>query len=209
MALMGLVRVSTKGQDVARKHEILEPISVKVFEEHVSSKLKVDDRPGLTVALDYLRDGGMLTVQEVDRLGRNLVEGLVVRNDFVQAWDRSQGHGRHRCGAAHRAVLRPRHGISTCRRPSKGNSRKTRRDRGESVREIAVAVGVSAGSVWNSLNQAWHASCPLSRVDPRWLREHTPTPGGAHAVGGRCGVATSLRVAARPGQTPSTCPLGS
>lgn len=84
MALMGLVRVSTKGQDVARKHEILEPISVKVFEEHVSSKLKVDDRPGLTVALDYLRDGGMLTVQEVDRLGRNLVEGLVVRNDLFK-----------------------------------------------------------------------------------------------------------------------------
>ncbi|UXX97464.1 hypothetical protein N7U49_00220 [Streptomyces sp. AD2-2] len=38
----------------------------------MSGKLAVDDRPG---ALDYLRDGDTLTVQEVDHLGRNLLEG--------------------------------------------------------------------------------------------------------------------------------------
>jgi DNA invertase Pin-like site-specific DNA recombinase len=50
----------------------------------VSGKLRADDRPGLTAALDYLREGDMLTVQEVDRLGRNLLEGLIVLNDLFQ-----------------------------------------------------------------------------------------------------------------------------
>ncbi|WP_311922112.1 recombinase family protein [Microbispora sp. H10836] len=35
-------------------------------------------------ALSYIRDGDVLTVQEVDRLGRNLLEGLIVLNDLFQ-----------------------------------------------------------------------------------------------------------------------------
>jgi DNA invertase Pin-like site-specific DNA recombinase len=84
VALVGLVRVSTKSQEIARQHDTLDPICVKVFEEKVSGKLRADDRPGLTAALDYLREGDMLTVQEVDRLGRNLLEGLIVLNDLFQ-----------------------------------------------------------------------------------------------------------------------------
>lgn len=84
MALVGLVRVSTKAQEVARQHDALDPICVKVFEEKVSGKLGVADRPGLQDALGYIRPGDMLTVLEVDRLGRNLLEGLVVLNDLFQ-----------------------------------------------------------------------------------------------------------------------------
>ena len=84
MALVGLVRVSTRAQETARQHDALDPICVKVFEEKVSGKLRTDDRPGLTAALSYLRDDDMLTVQEVDRLGRNLLEGLLVLNDLFQ-----------------------------------------------------------------------------------------------------------------------------
>ena len=84
MALVGLVRVSTKAQETARQHDALDSICVKVFEEKVSGKLRPDDRPGLTAALEYLREGDMLTVQEVDRLGRNLLEGLIVLNDLFQ-----------------------------------------------------------------------------------------------------------------------------
>ncbi|WP_236573186.1 recombinase family protein [Streptomyces sp. GS7] len=69
-ALIGLVRVSTDKQNVDRQHDALDPICVKVFEEKVSGKPAVDERPGLSAALDYLRDGDMLAVQEVDRLGR-------------------------------------------------------------------------------------------------------------------------------------------
>ncbi|WP_063002617.1 recombinase family protein [Nocardia mikamii] len=84
MALVGLVRVSTSRQETARQHDDLDPICVKVFEEKVSGKLKVADRPGLQAALDYLRPGDLLTVQEADRLGRNLLEGLIVLNDLFQ-----------------------------------------------------------------------------------------------------------------------------
>jgi DNA invertase Pin-like site-specific DNA recombinase len=84
MALVGLVRVNTKGQETARQHDALDPICVKVFEEKVSGKLAVVDRPCLVAALDYLRPGDMLTVQEVDRLGRNLLEGLVVLTDLFE-----------------------------------------------------------------------------------------------------------------------------
>lgn len=84
MALVGLVRVSTKGQETARQYDALAPICVRVFEEKVSGKLAVADRPGLVAALDYLRPGDMLAVQEVDRLGRNLLEGLVVLTDLFE-----------------------------------------------------------------------------------------------------------------------------
>lgn len=84
MALVGLVRVSTSKQETRRQHEDLDPICVKVFEEKVSGKLKVSDRPALKAALDYMRPGDMLTVQEADRLGRNLLEGLIVLNDLFE-----------------------------------------------------------------------------------------------------------------------------
>ena len=84
MALIGLVRVSTDKQKTQRQHDALAPICLKVFEEKVSGKLSLEERPGLAAALDYLRDGDMLCVQEVDRLGRNLLEGLIVLNDLFQ-----------------------------------------------------------------------------------------------------------------------------
>jgi Resolvase, N terminal domain len=55
-----------------------------VFEEKISGKLKVADRPGLQAALEYMRSSDMLTIQEADRLGRNLVEGLIVPNDLFE-----------------------------------------------------------------------------------------------------------------------------
>ena len=84
MALIGLVRVSTDKQKTQRQHNALGPICLKVFEEKISGKLSTQDRPALLDALSYIRDGDMLTVQEVDRLGRNLLEGLIVLNDLFQ-----------------------------------------------------------------------------------------------------------------------------
>ena len=82
MALVGLVRVSTSKQETTRQHDALEGLCVKVFEEKISGSLAVDARATLAAAIDYLRPGDMLTVQEVDRLGRNLLEGLLVLNDL-------------------------------------------------------------------------------------------------------------------------------
>jgi DNA invertase Pin-like site-specific DNA recombinase len=84
MALVGLVRVSTDKQNTQRQHDALDPVCLKVFEEKISGKLAVDDRPALKAALEYIRDNDMLCVQEVDRLGRNLLEGLIVLNDLFE-----------------------------------------------------------------------------------------------------------------------------
>ncbi|MEV5619359.1 recombinase family protein [Streptomyces bacillaris] len=84
MALVGLVRVSTDKQNVDRQHDALDPICVKVFEEKVSGKLSVAERPGLSAALEYLRDGDMLCVQEVDRLGRDTLTGLMTLAELFQ-----------------------------------------------------------------------------------------------------------------------------
>ncbi|MEV0404182.1 recombinase family protein [Actinoallomurus sp. NPDC050550] len=77
-ALIGLVRVSTDKQNTRRQHDALDPICLKVFEEKISGKLNTHDRPALLDALSHIRDGDMLTVQEVDRLGRNLLEGVLL-----------------------------------------------------------------------------------------------------------------------------------
>jgi DNA invertase Pin-like site-specific DNA recombinase len=84
MALIGLVRDSTDKQKTQRQHDALDPICLKVIEEKASGKLATDDRPDLLTALSYIREGDLLTVQEVDRLGRNLLEGLIVLHDLFQ-----------------------------------------------------------------------------------------------------------------------------
>jgi DNA invertase Pin-like site-specific DNA recombinase len=84
MALVGLVRVSTDKQNVQRQHDALDSICLKVFEEKISGKLRAEERPALAAAIEYLREGDMLCVQEVDRLGRNLLEGLIVLNDLFE-----------------------------------------------------------------------------------------------------------------------------
>ena len=84
MALVGLVRVSTDKQNTQRQHDALDPICIKVFEEKMSGKLRAEERPGLLAAIEYVRDDDMLCVQEVDRLGRNLLEGLIVLNDLFE-----------------------------------------------------------------------------------------------------------------------------
>ncbi|WPO70183.1 recombinase family protein [Streptomyces sp. KN37] len=84
MALVGLVRVSTDRQNVERQHDALDPICIKVFEEKISGKLAVEERPALSAALEYVRDGDMLTVQEVDRLGRDTLTGLMTLADLFE-----------------------------------------------------------------------------------------------------------------------------
>ena len=178
MALVGLVRVSTKGQEVARQHDALDHICVRVFEEKVSGKLKIKDRPGLQAALDYIRPGDML---KVDRLGRNLMEGLTVLSDL---FDRgiavkvlegiAAGEHTERSLILDLALAlaedrrrdiarKTRNGLEAARRRGHVGGRPrvidddkraviaARRERGESIRTIAQGIGVSVGSVHNAL----------------------------------------------------------
>lgn len=65
MALVGLVRVTASTQMTQRQQSAFDPIRVKVFEGKASGKLSVDERSGLREALDFMRDGEMLTVREM------------------------------------------------------------------------------------------------------------------------------------------------
>lgn len=183
MALIGLVRVSTAKQETQRQHDALDPICERVFEEKISGKLAVDDRPGLTAALDFMRDGDMLAVQEVDRLGRNLLEGLVVLNDLFQRECKvkvldgiAAGEHTERSFLLDMALAlaedrrrdisrKTKSGLEAARKRGKVGGRPrvidddkravilARRDKGESIRVIARVLDVSVGTVHKVLSE--------------------------------------------------------
>lgn len=71
MALIGYARVSTAEQDTALQTDALRKEGCKrIFEDTISGAKA--ERPGLTAALAYLRDGDVLVVWRLDRLGRSL-----------------------------------------------------------------------------------------------------------------------------------------
>lgn len=182
MALVGLVRVSTQKQETARQHDALDAICVKVFEEKVSGKLAIDERPGLTEALEYVRPGDMLTVLEVDRLGRNLLGGLLMLNELFErgisvkviegvaagehverslildlalalAEDRRRDISRKTRSGLDAARARGRvGGRPTVVDDDKRAAILARRAREESIRQIAQGVGVSPGTVHRVLS---------------------------------------------------------
>ena len=71
MANVGYARVSTIDQEPALQLDALAAAGcVKVFEDRASGARA--DRAGLRLALDYMRDGDVLIVWKLDRLGRSL-----------------------------------------------------------------------------------------------------------------------------------------
>ncbi|WP_135005846.1 recombinase family protein, partial [Pseudomonas savastanoi] len=71
MALIGYARISTAEQNTALQTDALNQAGCeRVFEDVVSGAKA--DRPGLVAALTYLRDGDVLAVWRLDRLGRSL-----------------------------------------------------------------------------------------------------------------------------------------
>ena len=71
MALIGYARVSTAEQDTALQTDALRNAGCERVFEDTASGAKAD-RPGLADALAYLRDGDVLVVWRLDRLGRSL-----------------------------------------------------------------------------------------------------------------------------------------
>jgi DNA invertase Pin-like site-specific DNA recombinase len=71
LAYVGYARVSTLDQDPALQLDALAAAGcAKVFEDRASGAKA--DRAGLKAALDYVRDGDVLIVWKLDRLGRSL-----------------------------------------------------------------------------------------------------------------------------------------
>ena len=71
MALVGYARVSTLDQNPALQRDALAAAGcTKLFEDRASGARA--DRPGLAQALAFLREGDVLVVWKLDRLGRSL-----------------------------------------------------------------------------------------------------------------------------------------
>ncbi len=71
LANVGYARVSTQDQDLSLQLDALAAAGCgKVFEDRASGTRA--DRPGLKAALDYVRNGEVLVVWKLDRLGRSL-----------------------------------------------------------------------------------------------------------------------------------------
>ena len=80
---IGLARVSTDAQDAQLQRDALTEVGCgRIFEEKVSTRKATTERPGLTAALDYLRDGDTLVVWKLDRLGRSVKEVLTIADDL-------------------------------------------------------------------------------------------------------------------------------
>ena len=71
MALIGYARVSTAEQNTALQTDALRKAGCERIFEDMASGAKAD-RPGLADALAYLRDGDVLAVWRLDRLGRSM-----------------------------------------------------------------------------------------------------------------------------------------
>ena len=81
MAAIGYARVSTTDQDLALQLDALAKAGcARVFEDKASGAKA--DRPGLKAALSFVREGDILTVWKLDRLGRSLPHLIETVNDL-------------------------------------------------------------------------------------------------------------------------------
>lgn len=81
---LGYARVSTAKQDLDRQVEALVAAGVardKIFLDKKSGA--TTDRPGLRAALDYARDGDVIVVHTLDRLGRTVRDTLNLIHDLT------------------------------------------------------------------------------------------------------------------------------
>ncbi|WP_394454606.1 recombinase family protein [Lactococcus lactis] len=81
MSKIGYARVSSKEQNLDRQLEALQSVS-KVFSDKASGQST--ERPQLQAMLDYLREGDIVIVTELDRLGRNNKDLTEIMNAIQQ-----------------------------------------------------------------------------------------------------------------------------
>jgi DNA invertase Pin-like site-specific DNA recombinase len=184
VATIGYARVSTTDQNPQLQLDALrEAGAARVFTDHGVSG-STARRPQLDACLDHLREGDVLTVWKLDRLGRNTQHVLAVVEDLTSrgVGFRSLTEGLHTEGAMGRAMLtimaafaqlerdtmieRTRAGLAAAAangrkggRPRKvddADAAKTRglRDKGVSATDIAKMLGVSRATVYRHLADA-------------------------------------------------------
>lgn len=82
MARIGYARVSSTDQNLDRQLEALEESCKKIFSDKLSGKNT--NRPALQEMLDFIREGDIVVVTELDRLGRSSKELTELMNQIQQ-----------------------------------------------------------------------------------------------------------------------------
>lgn len=81
MSKIGYARVSSKEQNLDRQLDLLSDVS-KIFADKISGKTA--ERPQLKAMLEYIREGDIVIVTELDRLGRNSKDLTTIMNEIQQ-----------------------------------------------------------------------------------------------------------------------------
>ncbi len=184
MAIIGYARVSTTDQDPQLQLDALnEAGAARIFTDHGISG-STASRPQLDACLDHLREGAVLTVWKLDRLGRNTQHVLTVIDDLTSRGIgfRSLTEGLHTEGPMGKAMLtimaafaqlerdtmieRTRAGLAAAAtngrhggRPRKVDDAdaakaRTLREKGITAHDIAKMLGVSRATVYRHLAAA-------------------------------------------------------
>ena len=183
MAVIGYARVSTTDQNPQLQLDALEAAgATRIFTDHGVSG-STASRPHLDACLDHLREGDVLTVWKLDRLGRNTQHVLAVVDDLTSRGIgfRSLTEGLHTGGPMGTAMLtimaafaqlerdtmieRTRAGLAAAAangrkggRPRKvddADAAKARqlREKGITATDIAKMLGVSRATVYRYLSE--------------------------------------------------------
>jgi len=79
MTTLGYTRISTAGQDESLQRNALLEVGVpadRIFSDIVTGSSKAVDRPQWAKLSEYARDGDVVVVWRIDRLGRSLIDVL-------------------------------------------------------------------------------------------------------------------------------------
>lgn len=85
--LLGYARVSTDHQSLDQQQDALTAAGVeleRIYSDKLSGTTTRDERPGLAALLDYAREGDVIVVIGIDRLGRSLIEVMSTIRDLGQ-----------------------------------------------------------------------------------------------------------------------------
>lgn len=181
MAIIGYARASTTDQNPQLQLDALADAgATRVFTDQGVSGAKVD-RPQLVACLDHLREGDVLTVWKLDRLGRNTQHILQTVDELAArgVGFRSITEGLHTDGPMGKAMLtimaafaqlerdtmieRTRAGLAVAaannrrggRRPKLDDTQSARarelRNKGMTAAEVGKVLGVSRATVYRYL----------------------------------------------------------
>jgi DNA invertase Pin-like site-specific DNA recombinase len=82
---IGYARVSTAKQDLERQVDALRQVGIAADRIYVDKKSGATaDRPGLRAALDYAREGDVIVVHTLDRLGRTVRDTLNLIHELAE-----------------------------------------------------------------------------------------------------------------------------